>query len=445
MSTGRQYGPGDVDDGTSSVPDTPESKSVDPPQRNFLHPPRHWQKAVIVCEHAAVWIPVAPLLGVDVERGFYGIPSLRRIYQQYKTGPWLPVSRIGTGAFCSADVVLVSGSLEFVTDLVRRHGSEKLVVALEGFPCFRAVKDITLVWNRVDHTSLGGVTSGRFWVGCSSELGSLSPPSGVSHYRWRLRHVVNAAHHGRRENYQAPCDPDETFDSPVASSEGGLHPGGLLPVSDIRASVTCPSVFNGTKWCNRPLGHQELGACFDLPSGLLDEIGPSWSDLDPFVKSVPMKVLSFVGQLVLSGGRLLLPSVELRQGSSPDEKLGGKGGVGSTFTDASHLENRETDLRRSKVNLSQSVKLDDAIVPVWLWGERIVTGFPNLEYNQTVEKALDVLRRFLVRIWRRRILRSLRRYMTATHGPDWTMLVNKRGGVSCVEASTSSQRAQINR
>lgn len=72
-----------------------------------------------------------------------------------------------------------------------------------------------------------------------------------------------------------------------------------------------------------------------------------------------------------------------------------------------------------------SVKADDAAVPVHFWNDRLWEGTQHCSKKrarfETTYKAcpLDSLRSFFLRIWRRRVLFSLLRYLRETHGTLW--------------------------
>ena len=64
---------------------------------------------------------------------------------------------------------------------------------------------------------------------------------------------------------------------------------------------------------------------------------------------------------------------------------------------------------------AKAIKSDNAEVPIHLWDERIVRGVPSTAHI----KALQVIRRFTLREYRKRLRRDCSKYLRHTHGPKW--------------------------
>ena len=67
----------------------------------------------------------------------------------------------------------------------------------------------------------------------------------------------------------------------------------------------------------------------------------------------------------------------------------------------------------------KAVKADDALVENSIWDIRVLNIFPHMNYNTLVAEKLNVLRRLLMKIWRRNVVKSFVRYLIETYGSDW--------------------------
>ena len=62
----------------------------------------------------------------------------------------------------------------------------------------------------------------------------------------------------------------------------------------------------------------------------------------------------------------------------------------------------------------KAVKMDDAVVPVHLWNERIINHSAFQHEHQITNAHLDVIRGLLLRVWRMRVYKSFIHYMKQT-------------------------------
>ena len=67
----------------------------------------------------------------------------------------------------------------------------------------------------------------------------------------------------------------------------------------------------------------------------------------------------------------------------------------------------------------KAVKIDSAAVPVSLWDQRLCKGLGFVKLNPSTSEALDRLRTFMLRMWRKRVLRSFISYLSKTYSNDW--------------------------
>ena len=75
------------------------------------------------------------------------------------------------------------------------------------------------------------------------------------------------------------------------------------------------------------------------------------------------------------------------------------------------------DQMKLQHDLAKAVKSDDAEVPVHLWNTKICRGPASAKQA----KSSDVLRSFLLRIYRKRLWRDCRRLLHKNHGKKWCL------------------------
>ena len=68
----------------------------------------------------------------------------------------------------------------------------------------------------------------------------------------------------------------------------------------------------------------------------------------------------------------------------------------------------------------KAAKMDDAVIPVHLWNDRILEHDLFLHANEASEKHLDVLRSFLLIVWRRKVYLSFKKYLVKVWEPEFT-------------------------
>ena len=73
------------------------------------------------------------------------------------------------------------------------------------------------------------------------------------------------------------------------------------------------------------------------------------------------------------------------------------------------------DVIKTQHDLAKAVKADDAMVPIHLWNDWICRG----ETTEVAARALEILRGFWMRVYRRRLCRDCRRFMVKKHGAGW--------------------------
>ena len=160
---------------------------------------------------------------------------------------------------------------------------------------------------------------------------------------------------------------------------------GLMPIDKLGIKMNCPSMFTKSKWCIRKLTVREIAECFDQPSTIIDKcvIENIRVNQLPLVKTVPNKILQYIlRRLSLSNIEKIETEDQAYQSSLPIEEK--------------HLK---------------AVKSDDAAVDTYIWDDRVLKLFPTISYTDETVNKLNILRRFFLRLWVRRLCRSFQSYL----------------------------------
>jgi hypothetical protein len=194
---------------------------------------------------------------------------------------------------------------------------------------------------------------------------------------------------------------------------------GLLPLNRPSTVVLCPSVFAKTGWVCRPLSTQELYRAFDLPLPAIptEETGGIPGEA-LWQLAPPSKVLQ---RAYLQWA----PDTCLKYVNMP------AAGKENTAKLAMYNSAEAHDLDLAFV---AAIKADGAEVPVFLWNSRVwALGTHNesrveeFRLNWSGRCPLDAIRAGLLRHWRRRVCRSLLRYLRATYGTEWHTHTGTKG------------------
>ena len=315
-------------------------------------------------------------------------------------------------------------------------------------------------WHYVRHKDCDGVTSGGWW--CRA---SMMKPSGIpkSPSVRRLRHIVSPVPAGQK--YRGRMDPEiyprrQEIMEQGASWEGSFCKlDGLLPIQRLDVKLICPSIYGGQ--VVRSLTPAELMDCLDITNELREDFiqcTPQEYCHLPFSRTVPTKVLaalldgtpfgtthSFLSQ----GGpsdEVRLPS--LSEVQADESRDGCLLPVVPSQTDTSGLQSTALGGIRQK-----AAKNDNAAVEFEFWNgpflKKLAAGGRSKGFLTNLREAkigykrihvLDVLRGFLLRVWRRSVHRSLCRYMRSEHGAQWFRLSHPdvRAGRDCLTRSANA-------
>ena len=332
--------------------------------------------------------------------------------------------------------------------LCERKGVDRIVSTRP----FRCGKGFTDKWGShhvdIDHHLVGGVTESRLRLFFHWKLDAFYPkgPLPVSDDipRAALRDLSTILGPTVRTEGVIKAPQDKLVIPPqVRVVREGNHPvyhgGGLLPSFPTpTTTVATPSVRLPVdkKWGVRTLTTKELLEAYGLPSGQVEilEVSnfSSWGELQP-VEAL-LAGLELFGSIQDHGGGSFLQRTgrigclinqddDVLPDLAPHKTFMGLTGQKRRY----HQEYKKPRLgedhrewKRKHVGEEtakeerekKATKADDAAVPVEIWNERYLQGTKWKEEDlEKVEKALDVMRGFLLRVWRRRVLRSFSCWM----------------------------------
>lgn len=291
----------------------------------------------------------------------------------------------------------------------------------------------------VSHSAYGGATNAVHFVLHRGLASTITPPA-VSVPRV-LRHFVNSASKGGFVAIDAPPDiggPGDLERRPLVIDTLGRIEG-LYDVVTPTLEYAIPSVFKSTGWVRRRLTAKEWLTLHDIPVNMMDELSGDVTARNAI--SLCMTPL-IVGDLFRSwwgvrvGGEAADKSFvsdtvveSVLTTCDTDHQKGddvGRGAVGAlryrtAVQDDEGDESRAAEdqarmiVIKAQHDLAKAVKADDAEVPVYLWNNRVCRG----ETSPAEARALDTLRTWCMRVYRRRLCRDCIGYLVGRHGAEW--------------------------
>ena len=357
-------------------------------------------RCAVVAENWPSWLSVVLAMKFEPVRIYSSFVKRDQqffSYNLYKI--WKPIKHMSLKLLNKLDVVFISGSIAFIADLNKVLSINTKVVVIEGpQPNRRTLKRCEgLSWERVKHTACGGVTDLQFWFGWSGQR-DLGVSDTVPR-RFLIDVLSPTASAYQRETAPLP-DLYARYNSVIYVESDVISSLGIMTGTHVNIKIKCPSVFTKTKWCIRKLSTREVSECFDQTSHIIEKCVTEKMSLSklPFVQGIPNKVLQYITRrLNLSNIRRADPLEH--QKLNPLEVIM----VPPTIEDK-HLK---------------AVKADDALVDTYIWDERVIKIFKHINYNEKVVANLNVLRRFFLGLWQRRVCRSFQHYLITEYGRDW--------------------------
>jgi hypothetical protein len=83
--------------------------------------------------------------------------------------------------------------------------------------------------------------------------------------------------------------------------------------------------------------------------------------------------------------------------------------------DSSSVDDSLAATLKREHDIAKAVKSDDAEVPVEIWNRAVCRG----EVSDQQARALDILRVFMLRVYRRRLRKEICRYLSSKLGRGW--------------------------
>ena len=310
--------------------------------------------------------------------------------------------------FCHFIVGITSSGEPSVPILCLIHGTSRLR-SLSRFSDF--------TWRNITHSSVGGASSGKFWIGFNRSFRSLDilPPRPCPLSMADL--LEFAPKHVHVDAVPAPPDHDLIRSSSLISVPGyvntwlcsGLYPFHCLHDPSVR--VLAPSPFVRTKWAVLGFTTKEIARFLDAPVAVKVRLARAFPTVLPikhdFRSSFPGKILTHAlwsaGFCMFRDGGLDLFRPKFKLDASSGNLIS------------------QSQFNRTTTSVDvKAAKMDDAAVPVQLWNDRLIDTHPCPDHVKSVSKPklfsyLDVIRSFLLRIWMRKLLKSLINYLKITY------------------------------
>jgi hypothetical protein len=278
----------------------------------------------------------------------------------------------------------------------------KVVVSMEGW---RGLPpgEWTIRRKKIRYDALGGVTNGEFVVHVAHR-GEFSGFNWFDELRGapaKLNHVLTCTGSGRK----------------VPMTDGGKRgwtPDDRLVWGNRFEKIDTPTVYFKDSWLSRRLELKELKAVLDVPDS--NECGTA---LQQRLKGMRMPGKLYVAVLdevnrafVARRGKRSRP---LGSASLPTLKPPALASAATELSRKAAAEvrvDRQADETKGTGKADKAVKSDDAAVPVFLWNEAVCRGLKGIEPSDDgVTQALNVLRDWLLGIWKRKVVRDLARYL----------------------------------
>lgn len=286
------------------------------------------------------------------------------------------------------------------------------------------------------HDRLGGVTDGVFEATIAIRSDSDVPRCGRTDVMFpnSLRQIWRPTETGRH------CL------SGRSGEDGRITVDGLLSWKvRLNARIEGPTVFSKTHWVSRRLVAKELADVLDLPSDRVRTLDCKTLDR-VMTHTYPGKVLSQLFRLLVWSEKRVRSGVQdnevrSRKRLHVNEPLEANKRVRFAVSDTPL--SMALDVTSLTVT-TKAVKADDAEVPKYLWDTRVLacSSFDALrcaEWDHKAIQACDVLRRCLLRFWKRKVERSFVEWFgSRSHDVEQRDEIYRSGMQACIYAWRAS-------
>ena len=363
-------------------------------------------KCAIIAEGWPSWLSGVLALNITPVAIYSGMEGkASAFYSNALRGLWKHTSKIAVNLLNKLDAVFISGAMQFFLKFSKLNVTTMKICIIEGQqPHRRMLKPFcNFTWERIRHSSCGGVTNVQCWYGWTGER-KLIPNETLP--KRSIIHNISSSSKIFQVETNSPQDPSCLYNKPVYKSSEVLFSSGLLPITNVGIRVVCPSVFTRTKWCERKLTIKEVAECFDQSHDIIEKCVATKLKVNeaPFIYGMPDKMIHHVLKRL-------------------------------DFVDIKRIQHSDSEVSRPLPVISvpptielkhlKAVKADDADVDTYIWDERVLNRFSHVKYDDKIVEKLNILRRFFLRLWVRRVVRSFMRYLQAEYGNNWRMSRSK--------------------
>ena len=320
--------------------------------------------------------------------------------------------------------VWVQGSESFINKTIklRKHYSFTNITCCVSSSATGSelVNEDGLVWRYLKHASLGGLTTGR-WRCATSCVLDMSEFRRKVTVRPKLGKILRPTEGGKLLT--------EEEKQGLLKTGKFLTDGSLVPPGVDELELISKTVYDQVKLARRGIAEAEMMDVYDMDvkvqkriiAGL--EYGPVSSRA--YVKQPPGKVLYRLALSSLAGRRRetkVTPTSDKLLTDMKDSELG-------LFPaqEVRALEKETTDSVQERISADgqnmKAAKNDDASVPVGEWNKKAASLAEGGYHPEKHDKALDSIRGFMLRWWKRRLKRSFEFYLKRTYG-NWPLMLD---------------------
>ena len=382
-------------------------------------------------------------------------------FQAFTTSSFQPLLLVKDAIFFEGDLKGLSTLyLAWVETNNTTYTAPPLIVCVPGSCRLRQLSAYSaLTWAQVNHSMVGGCTNCKVWIGFSCPhflrdrtIDSDSPIYCPQVIRDLLEYAPRGVAHVPVSDATIPSFAMLRVTLPLAcnSVANVWCANGLLPVSSLSKASTnlqilCPTPFTPNKHCIRSLTSKEYARLLDLPVAFENRFHSAFgvvpSELSPFNTIIPLKLLlhglwlSGILDLVDSPRELIASTSrggvisssfdsDVRVDSVSSSVSGSNDQVSSFMVPQSRFDNQSDQTNIIDI---KAAKIDSAAVPVSLWDQKLCDDLEIGAVTTHISSALEILRAFMIRIWRKRVLKSFLNYLSHIHANDWlSFLQGKR-------------------
>ena len=330
-----------------------------------------------------------------------------------------------------------------------------LFVALHNHHRLRTLSQCTeIIWKRAGHVAVGGVTSAQVWFGFS--MPTLLMPDAhpkLQYCKHVLRDVLEFApsnqftaitNTGIKEDLWGKFEKPVLF-GPVPNTycSNGILPLFKKPCTSL-PRVVCSCAFTASKVCLRSFTTKELTRFLDLPVAFEKRLQRAWSDQPnitcPLLEAIPLKLLQhalYVSSVIVIwsstddseagnadvGGELLVASHKINNNDkTSDSQKADDRNIPRNDQQQSLLVSQHLFQQNSVMNQVdiKATKEDGAAVPTYLWNDAIAMKSHDVKHaTAEIVAASDILRKYMLKVWKRKVLHSFVNYLTKLHAADY--------------------------